>query len=507
MVKHHMAWAASIAAIAFVLSACAQGDKAGGDAIVLHLATIDGEVNGSGAMIAAEAFVEALEEVSGGRIVADVELGYGEGAPDGETRLVEAIASGEIDGGWPAARAFSGAGITSLQPLEAPLVLESAASLGALVQGEAPRFAAEALDGSGLHSVGLASAALRRPFAGADPLVSLDDWSGAKFRVFSSPLQEATVRALGGEPVPAGFDWVDLVAAGELDGGDFDLAGYYANGYRDRAGRVAANVALWPKIMVLALSEERWGTLSAQQREWVTEAADVAVDAALAADFAAAEVDAAAALCGRGVIFDEATDEQLAELRGAVAGIIDDLGAADSTSALMAAVLAAGREQPDPDAPVVTTDCTGDTGTVATEPAPIPDGIYRAEITMEDAANAGLPNATGNSGIWTLTLTGGEYALMCRPMDDPGIDCGHFEYTGADSYDTVLEAGYIRGDDTRAWIVYDPAVHDRFAGCGECFPASTVAVEWQLDEGALILTDPTGDTTVQWVVKPWEKIG
>src|SRR5687768_2432826 len=112
-----------LAALAMVLvlllTGCAQAegvDKSGGETVVLRLATID-KVNPNGQYFGSEAFVEALEQVSAGRLKVEMVTGYGEGAPDAESKLVEAIASGEVDGGAPSTRAFAGAGISGLQAI------------------------------------------------------------------------------------------------------------------------------------------------------------------------------------------------------------------------------------------------------------------------------------------------------------------------------------------------------------------------------------------------------
>ena len=125
-------WA--VVAAATVLAACSGGtargvgDKAGGDTVVLHLATIDGDVNFGGQAYGPQAFVDALTAVSGGRLRVEVEKTYGDRTADAESRLVKAIASGALDGGWPATRAFDGAGITGLEAVETPMTITNYAA-------------------------------------------------------------------------------------------------------------------------------------------------------------------------------------------------------------------------------------------------------------------------------------------------------------------------------------------------------------------------------------------
>ena len=78
--------------LGLLLTGCTRAesvDKAGGETVVLRLATID-EVNPNGQYFGSQAFVEALEKVSGSRLKVEMVTGYGEGAPDAESQLVEA---------------------------------------------------------------------------------------------------------------------------------------------------------------------------------------------------------------------------------------------------------------------------------------------------------------------------------------------------------------------------------------------------------------------------------
>jgi hypothetical protein len=90
---------------------------------VLRLATIDEGIEYGGP--GAQAFVDGLAEVSGRRPHVEVTTGYLDGSPDAESRLIEAIAAGAVDGGWPSTRAFANAGIIGLEAIEAPMLITS----------------------------------------------------------------------------------------------------------------------------------------------------------------------------------------------------------------------------------------------------------------------------------------------------------------------------------------------------------------------------------------------
>ena len=185
-------WAAAVATAVLVAACSAGGDKAGAETVVLKLATIDrvsnnGQSGGPGwnwsQSYGPQAFVDSLEEASGGGIKLEVTTDYGQGAPDAESDLVEAIASGDVDGGWPSTRAFANAGITGLEAVEAPMMLTSYAAEKALVSGPVADQLLEQLDGTGIVGLDLAVGPLRRPFAAEAPLLGPENWAGATFRV------------------------------------------------------------------------------------------------------------------------------------------------------------------------------------------------------------------------------------------------------------------------------------------------------------------------------------
>jgi TRAP-type C4-dicarboxylate transport system substrate-binding protein len=183
---------------AAVVGACGGGadavDKAGGDTVVLELASIDG-VNNNGQSYGVEAFVDALTEVSDGRLQVEVTTPYRNGAHDAESDLVAAIASGDVDGGWPSTRAFAEGGIHGLEAVEAPMLITSYQAQKDLVSGPVAEQILETLEGSGIVGLGLVVGPLRRAFT-VEPLLDPEDWAGNRIRVFNSPTQADAMSAL-----------------------------------------------------------------------------------------------------------------------------------------------------------------------------------------------------------------------------------------------------------------------------------------------------------------------
>ena len=507
----------SLALGAVLVAACSgqavpPQDKADAQTLVLKLATTD-SVAINGLAFGQEAFINDLTSVSGGLIKVDMTLSFGDGATDAETKLVQAIASGDVDGGWPSTRAFANAGIPGLEAVEAPLTISSYAASKALVSGPVAGDLLAQLGGTGVKGLGLAVGPLRRPFAAQAALLGVDDWKGISFRSFNSPVQADAIRALGATPVNAGSDWTDQVAAGALRGAEFDIAQYAWNDVGSVAPFVTANVVLWPKLFVLTVSQKRWDALSDQQRSWVQQAADLATKASVDATWD--ETTPAAALCAGGVRFVDANASQLSALHDAVAPVIAKLAADPVNGPLLAEIQAIASKYPQVEEPTVPASCRDvetmpSAPTIPTDMSSLPDGTYRHQITLADIGAAGATDQ-GLAGTWTLTVKSGTYTLSCRFVGQPLTDCGGSHFDGGG-----VEAGRLRGTGNTVYFVGDADLDHQNTGC-LLPPSATLAyhcnvlppywLDWSIDGDRLTFSHPGGDPDgLQFSFAPWTKI-
>lgn len=505
-------WMGALAAVSAVVvtAGCAAGaDRTGSSSLTLKVATIDGEADPAGQLVGVTAFLDALEAESDGAIEVNLETGYGDGDAEAEAELVQAVAEGEIDLAWPATRAFAAAGVDGLRSIEAPMKLTSYEAQRALIEGTAPDLVAERLDEAGLTSLGMLIGPLRRPFAAGAPLVAPEAWQDVRFRVFNSPTQEHTVEALGGAAVAAGADWADRLRAGELDAAEFDVRQYWHNGLTTEAPWVAADVVLWPKVLVLLMNRERLASLPEEQRGWIQNAAEAAVAASVAGDYD--ETDAAGQLCATGVRFVGGGDGATDALRERLAPVLDELASDPAESELLDEVLAVAERHPDPYLPDLPAGCD-DPDALAAAPeqadaAVPPDGRYRVEVTKDEVVAAKVSTSQGYPGTWTMDVIGGTYAVRCQALADPGSDCGQSgmppEY--------VLEAGrLVPNGEGVVTFVYDEEVHGQYVSCPEeCFAIPDATAAWRLDGDALVFTAIAGTpvTNGLLVIEPWTRIG
>jgi hypothetical protein len=393
------------------------------------------------------------------------------------------------------------------------MTLTSYAAEKTLVSGPVADKLLAKLDGTGVVGLNLAVGPLRRPFAAEAPLLGPEAWKGVTFRVYNSPVQTDAVRLLGATPVNLGLGWIDEVRAGGLRGVEFDIAQYAHMGNTTEAGYVTANVVLWPKVFVLSIGQERFDALTDEQRDWVWEAAEGAMQASVDATYD--ETTIAQDLCGQGARFIDASPDQIAALRTSLQPVLDGLAADPANGALLTEIQAIAANHPEPDVPIVPEACqqgTEDDQSPASPAAGAPgqvsdlsDGEYRVEITTGDLAAAGLDNGDGSSGTWTFTVRDGTYEMRCRPLDDPGIDCGHSVEDGP------LEAGHLRGTGQTVTLVHDPELMSKLTGCklpvsetlpDHCGPGGGVTLTWETEGDSL-----TFGGNEWWDLEPWTKIG
>jgi TRAP-type C4-dicarboxylate transport system substrate-binding protein len=496
-------------------------DKTGGDTVVLTLATFEAGPNANGQNHGPEAFVENLGKVSQGRLKVELKTEYGDGAADAESQIVRAIASGEIDGGWPATRAFAKAGVPGLEVVEAPLTIASYAAEKALVSGPVADKLLARLEGSGVVGLGLSVGPLRRPFAADQPLLAPEDWKGITFRVFNSPVQADAVRALGATPADLSFSFIDQIKNGSLRGAEFDIAQYEHNDNGTEAGNITANVVLWPKVFVLALSQKRFDALTPQQQAWVREAAAQATKASVDAPYE--ETPAARTLCDRGARFLNAAPGQVQGLRTRLRPVLDKLAADPTSAQLLGDLQAIAAQHPGPEAPEVPANCAQGVADnqspdqVPASTSALPDGVYRHQLTHDQVAAAGGDPGSGPAGTWTLRVRGGTFQLSCRPVEGAGVSCGDSDIDS----DVIVEAGDLRGTDRTVYFVNNSERLSRLTGCklpatnqgDHCGPPVTHRMTWALARDQLSFTDflefpgeISEPQPLEWTRGPWRKI-
>jgi len=195
-------WKAVLAAAtAAVLAACTSGPvggKAGGDVAPVTLRLGTPGQQGVPASDDLEHFAAVVDRLSNGQIQVDIVWD----APGTEVnrfdqRVAEMVIDGQLDLALVPARAWDELGVTTLQALQAPFLIDSDALMNEVITSDFVDEMLLGLRAAGVEGLALLPETLRHPVGFERPFLSLADFAGAKIR---APFSNATfelLRALG----------------------------------------------------------------------------------------------------------------------------------------------------------------------------------------------------------------------------------------------------------------------------------------------------------------------
>ena len=437
----------AVAAASLALTGCFSGggDKAGGsDApVVLRLATADNQTRPE--VEQPDFFAREVERLSHGQLRVEVVRNVlGERIPDTEARVADLVRDGRYELGWIGARAWDTRGVDAFQAIQAPFLNTDKGLLNEVVAGDIGKAMLERLHGGGVEGIALVPGLLRHAFGLRHPFTSLRDFKGAHARVMPSDASDALVRALGGTPVHVASDSIgEASRSGAVDVREQSLGA-------DPVGRwLTANLTFFGKAITLFGNDAALAKLTAEQRDILRRAGELAVKHAIAG--APVDADLARDYCtaARVVL---ATDRDLAALRRASAPVYAQMQRDPGTREAIAAIRALKAQLP-PAPPVeVPASCSEpprQQDLPARDPKPF-DGTYRWRLTREGAERAGTSEDPDDSygDVVTMTLRDGRWLLGGADQD-----LGTFEVRGDrivfdwPRVDSVLTFTYVRHDD------------------------------------------------------------
>jgi TRAP-type C4-dicarboxylate transport system substrate-binding protein len=487
---------AVVALVALAAGAgCSGGDKAGGSGgvVTLRLATDDQPPLGSTPQI--EEFARQVRRLSDGRMRIHVGWqanGSGPRHPKAfDQKTARKVMDGRYELGLVPARAWDVLGVTSLEALQAPFLVDSDALLDKVT-------ADRALDDrmlaglSRVRVVGLAllPETLRHPAGFGRPVRSLSDFSGAGVSAPRSAVTWEVIRALGAHPFDfSGDERGPLIDSGKLDASETDI-GRAQN--LPRPGIVTANVTFFPRVNALVANEDAFGRLTNEQKETLLKAAA----ATLAHVRATRPTDAKSAreACAAGVRVVLASDADIRGLVRATRPVVARLERDEETRKSIERI-AALREALPSSRPAIA-PCRGASAAKAAakpggrQAALPPDGVYRSLISPDEFLRAGIDDATArnNSGLFTLTLRSGRVSWTIK--GDP----------------TVCAGRYFRSHGTVRYVMDDPSP------CGSGPGNWIFSARWRQEDGGIRFTNvqgvdsPKGFLHIAWG-RLWRRIG
>ena len=311
----------------------AQSSKGGSDPVPLTLNLLVWDFTGRQSEAVANDLVRIADEVSDGTVTIVPTFGVGDAAT--------AAKDGAVDLALVPAREWDALGVTSMDALEAPFLIDDDALALAVASSDIADRAMAGLDALGVTGLIMWPEDLRHLFA-FDP-------SGKVFRT-PADIAGSTILVVAGKPghdlitTLGGTIYEEEVATGQLTGyRDTDassgtlagmVTGLWGAGLPITDVTVAGDVPVYSKYQTLVANSAMLERLTPDQRSLLDEIVAKTHEAALGHHFT--QADLAAALCERGGSVIEAGPEAIAELRAAAAPLTEALASDPVTAGLMA---------------------------------------------------------------------------------------------------------------------------------------------------------------------------
>ena len=313
---------AALGVLALVLTGCVSEQQTAVGVDELKLATL-GELNPS-----QQAFVDRFEELSEGSVTVDVTENWEPSGGDdsAEVALAKAVLAGDVDIAWIPTRSLSALGVTGIEALDAPLLVQTHEQQKAVASGVPGEIVRNALRNTGLDGLALLPGPTQYPIASGAPVIDLSEWAGKTAAVGAkgadNSVELATMEALGATgSAGSGSATADLLD-GSAQVGAGDLEDFLANGGEATGPFLTLNVPLWPKMSMIVINSSIHDRLSSRQNGFLDGAVVRAQDTAMATPDPTETITAA---CAVGPIAAYATADQLAALNDAVKPVYESL--------------------------------------------------------------------------------------------------------------------------------------------------------------------------------------
>jgi TRAP-type C4-dicarboxylate transport system substrate-binding protein len=495
--KSHQPLAAMLAIASLAVGACATDggsasnngapSKAGGRAAPITITIADSQAQGRPSNLPLNEFSSQIATLSNGSM--EVKVVYTASAdapiPGSDAPIIDKLRAGGFQMAVVPARAWTTAGASSMQALQAPFLVQSDEQMTAIVHDRSLVSSMLAgLDDIGVHGLTIFPESLRHFFSFTSPILKPADVKARQIRYVSSPDVAALITTLGATAVDPSFD--DF-AAGVQDGSITAADSGFATGLKTnpRPATATGNLVLYPKMITLVANAAFWNGLSRAQQTTLTTAAQKTQDWAIANRVG--EREAAANYCAGGGTIVLTEPQALADFRVAAAPIYAELEKDQRTKRTIEAIdsLASDNRGAGVQACAPGTTVPTIPAEVAARGGDLPNGVYRVEVTDEFLRSMG------------------------QNVNDVHEDHGVFTYRMQDGHMTWDQAaenvsGPVHGD-----AVYQVDGNKMAFKWGANMGGAILQFTWTVDgDGALHFTQTDYTTDANWLFKlPWPRVG
>ena len=304
--------------------------------VVIEIA--DSQEQGSPSNLPLAEFKTQVESLSGGTmtVVVHVDASADDALPGSDGPIVDKVRSGAFQMAVVPASQWSASGVTTLQALQAPFLVESDEHVAAIVNDDAiSQKMLGGLSAVGVTGLTLFPWSLRHFFSFTTPILTPADVKGRTIRTPGSVDVGALLAALGGKGVLPNDDaFTSGVADGTITAADSGFT--VAMTSLPRAATATGNVVPYAKVITLVANTAFWSGLDDAQRSIISRASAAARAWAIAN--LVSDVQAAAKYCADGgkVVLTDAASIQA--FRAAEASVYTRLEADPGTKELISAI-------------------------------------------------------------------------------------------------------------------------------------------------------------------------
>ena len=465
----------------------ADADKSGGEAapVTLRMATMESDAAPYADGV--REFARQVEDLSDGSLRVDVVWDgalryFGEFGVGADQEVAGLVQSGKLDMALIPARSWDRLGVTSLQALQAPFLVDNEALVDKVVTSDLARDMLAGLDKAGVVGIALLPEGLRYPVGFEAPLIALGDFAGATLRVAPSDASFRLFEALGAEPVdlaPADFD--TAVRDGAVVGTESE---FLRGGELPRPGAFAANLSVFAKESAIVANEDAIGRLSGHQREILREAAARAQQLMIARD--PTEAERAESYCEIGGRIVVALDDDVAAIHAAAEPAYAALEADPETKAFIEQLRAMKEEVAPQPIPELCTPAPrrSEAASGTSTPKRFPEGVYRRDVSADYLMAHGMDAITAHqiAGQTTLTIEDGRWSG--RTIGIPGDCHGPYE---------------VQGGRISLYLAEEQ--------CSGPAGQLVMSARWELDDDEFRFLDVREGRPLEWGGMPWRKIG
>ncbi len=341
------------------------------------------------------------------------------GAQDGSADVIGQVRDGTFDIGIVASRTFDLQGTTSLQALNAPLILESPEQAATFLSDPVTEGMLDGLDTAGVVGLALTYDQMVQPL-GFDGPLTIQSLKGAFVLARPSKATSAVLAGLGAVGDPRNGNAAEAaINAGDVAGSltSMDRVSGPITRRPGHSSAVTGNVQLAVKANVIIVNPKVWTGLTTQQQDALRSASTAT--RAWAAGQTVSLTRAAQAFCARGIGDVAVADaKELASWRLAVEPAVTGLASADPrTRSALDRMREIVQKAPSTDLPSPCTAAPPSTlpTVVAVGDQTVLAGTWRllVEAKAFAAAGASQQDVGLNVGTWTFTFgPGGTYSFV-----------------------------------------------------------------------------------------------